>query len=131
MRSAPQVVLSTPAEGATDMNISGDVVTDANTFHWVAYVSTVPLDLTSGDGEKFIVVAVRDEAGNESATKQVSVFLDTTPPLQSQLTPDQIVAGRSRITLVEDQVQHGENRRHALGQYRVRRDLVRDARLAV
>ncbi len=92
-----RVLLNLPAEGASEMRITGDIVDDANTFDWVTYTSTVSLYLLPGDGEKRIEVTLRDRAGNESAPAQVSVFLDTAPPLRPKLTPETALTNSTKL----------------------------------
>ena len=77
------VVLSFPADehkDASEIRITGDVVADANTFDWIPYTNSVPLQLLPGDGDKSVEVELRDLAENISDTAQINVFLDTTPP---------------------------------------------------
>ncbi|MBI1926497.1 hypothetical protein HYR99_19915, partial [Candidatus Poribacteria bacterium] len=97
--ASTRIVLNTPAEGASEMRITGDVVDDANTFDWVGYQNPVSLVLLPGDGDKLIEVQLRDRADNVSDTQSVSVFLDTTPPQQIQVTPAVRLTNQRKLRL--------------------------------
>jgi hypothetical protein len=68
---------------ANEYYIEGNVLDDANTFQWIAaaFPSTVPVDLTIGEGSKVVMARFRDPAGNESAAAIDTVWLDETPPV--------------------------------------------------
>lgn len=82
------VSMQVQATGATEMRIGGDI-TDGFRDTWVAYNSTVALNLnaTGGDGTKTVSVSVRDDAGN-IASESATVLLDRAAPSIDQLTLD-------------------------------------------
>jgi hypothetical protein len=71
------MVLGITATGASAMLLTGDIAASSQTFSWVAFSTSVTLQLTSGDGTKAIHVKLRDLAGNESAQFDLEVVLDT------------------------------------------------------
>lgn len=64
------------------------------------YIESQPLELPAGDGEKKVVVKLRDAAGKDVGTYTASIVLDTTPPEAKVKVPDGIAAGR--VTLLSD-----------------------------
>jgi flagellar hook assembly protein FlgD len=81
------VTLNVLAEEATEMYIDGDVTesvadetTRNNTFRWIPYQSVKQVELTEGDGKKWVGIKYRDDAGNESIRIESSIILDQPGP---------------------------------------------------
>jgi len=64
------------------------------------YIESQPLELPAGDGEKSVVVKLRDAAGKELGVYKASIVLDTTPPEAKVKVPEGTAAGR--VTLLSD-----------------------------
>ncbi|NLR90611.1 MULTISPECIES: hypothetical protein [Flammeovirga] len=76
-----RVSLEIFAEGATEMKVSNDRYFKQN-IKWEPYATSKDwLIKHSTDGEKFVYVKFRDEAGNESLITEGRITLDTTPPI--------------------------------------------------
>ena len=71
------VGLSISAQNAVEMSFSTDGIIWSD---WEPYENVKSYSLPAGDGEKTIYVRVRDNEGNLSMIKAVSVTLDQTPP---------------------------------------------------
>ena len=68
-----------------------DVTTTRNhTFNNPSYGVTSNHTLSGGQGTYYLHVQAKDEAGNESEIKSVSVTLDTTKPAVTELTDDRV-----------------------------------------
>jgi len=81
------VTLNLLAEDATEMYIDGDVtasvaneMTRNNTFRWILYQSVKQVEVTEGDGKKWVGIKYRDDAGNESIRIEASIILDQPGP---------------------------------------------------
>jgi hypothetical protein len=65
---------------------------------WRPYTESQPLELPAGDGEKTVVVKLRDAAGNERGVYKASIVLDTTPPEAKVKVPTGTVAELVTLT---------------------------------
>ena len=68
-----KVMVTCSAEGAYEMIIRGSA-------GWIPYTSAFEMDLSSGDGEKQIIIRFRDEVGNQSVIVYDNIIVDTKPP---------------------------------------------------
>lgn len=69
------------AEGATEMKVTNDRYFKSR-IDWEPYDTSKDWVIKhSTDGEKFVYVKFRDEAGNESMVTESTIILDTTPPI--------------------------------------------------
>ncbi|NME70810.1 hypothetical protein [Flammeovirga aprica] len=69
------------AEGATEMKVTNDRYFKSR-IDWEPYGTSKDWVIKhSTDGEKFVYVKFRDEAGNESMVTEAKIILDTTPPI--------------------------------------------------
>ncbi|MBU1178613.1 DUF2341 domain-containing protein [Patescibacteria group bacterium] len=71
------IALNLSATDATEMYISGDVITAPS---WISYSTTHSVTLTSGDGAKTVSIKFRDVFLNETSTVSDTIILDTTAP---------------------------------------------------
>jgi len=67
-------------DNASEMNISGDVMDDENTYEWIKFADIKQLNLTQGDGVKVIKVAFRDSQSRSLGESTATIKLDQTPP---------------------------------------------------
>jgi len=83
------VTLTLAAEGALEMFVAGNVVSETGvTFSWISYSSSLPVTLTEGDGDKTVSVRYRDGAFNELGPLTDTINLNTGPVISSPvLTP--------------------------------------------
>jgi len=65
---------------------------------WRPYTESQPVELPAGDGEKTVVVKLRDAAGQERGVYKASILLDTTPPEAKVSGPVGTVAGMATLT---------------------------------
>jgi PKD repeat protein len=70
--------------GVSGMRFSANGVTWRAT--WTPYATTAPYTLPVGDGQKTVYAQFQDTAGNISSTYSATIILDTTPPLDGNLT---------------------------------------------
>ncbi|MFQ6040710.1 MAG: FlgD immunoglobulin-like domain containing protein [Candidatus Poribacteria bacterium] len=72
-----------------EVYLDGDIVDDANSFEWIPYpplplqggdTEKLTINLTPEDGEKQVLIKVRDAALNESESAVKTIVLDTTGP---------------------------------------------------
>lgn len=97
------VTLTMSATGAAFMRISN---TDGNEAYWssltpIAYQTSYPWTLTSGDGEKVVYARFRDTVGNWTTTSENdSITLDTTPPTGSVIINSDAAATNSLDVLI-------------------------------
>lgn len=87
-----RLVLKSPAPAGLEMSISEGP--------WMPYKESQPLELTAGDGDKLIVVKLRDAAGKERGVYKALILLDTTPPEAKVKVPPLEAAGVA--TLMSD-----------------------------
>jgi hypothetical protein len=75
---------ATDSSGVADMQFSNDNVTYAAP---IAYATSAPWTLTSGDGSKTVWAKFKDTAGNESTPVSDAITLDTTSPTVTITSP--------------------------------------------
>src|SRR5262249_17582314 len=69
--------------GVKQMRVSQDSTFGGGSQAWVEYATSLPFQLTAGDGAKTVYVQFRDAAHNVSTTATDSIKLDTTAPSSS------------------------------------------------
>jgi hypothetical protein len=76
--STPGVTLHLDVQDAMEVRITGDV---AREEPWQPIQTTLPMELTQGDGVKQLQVILRDAKGEETAPINIEILLDATPPM--------------------------------------------------
>jgi hypothetical protein len=87
--TSQSVLVTFSADNASEMNISGDVMDDENTFEWIKFSESKQLNLTSGDGAKTIKVAFRDSQSLGLGESTASIKLDQAPPIITSVKTSQ------------------------------------------
>jgi len=90
------ITLTISALGASQMKITGDIT---DSFDWTAYATSTVATLTSGDGEKNIIVFFKDEVSNETQVSD-SIILDQTNPQISSATASSDTVKAATVTII-------------------------------
>ncbi|SFC63980.1 hypothetical protein SAMN05421780_107198 [Flexibacter flexilis DSM 6793] len=83
-----KVNLKISAKDATQMRISQNPSFPPGLQGWETFITTKPLILEGGDGNKSVYIQFKDQAGNISATASDSIRLDRTAPIPGTLVID-------------------------------------------
>jgi hypothetical protein len=78
--TSQSVLVTFSADNASEINISGDVMDDINTFQWIKFTDSTRLNLTQGDGIKNVKVTFRDSQSSILGENIATIKLDQTPP---------------------------------------------------
>lgn len=101
--SSVNITATLSATDANYMKIWGDICASAGgpaiaeaDASWIAYDTSAALILTATEGTKTVYVKFKDDVGNESASVNASVILDTSVPVVTIIGPD--VSKISKVT---------------------------------
>lgn len=102
------VQLKIHAEGAQDM-IVGDDKFFRHPAKWQPYKADMTWTLKGRDGQKYVYVKFRDEAGNETAPVQAGILLDTEPPIPRSVKINGAKTGtESRVVTLTIDAKHAK-----------------------